>query len=243
MPAWRLKGSERLEETERQAREQVLERRSRRVLRWLVAVMTVAAIAGIVLSAFAFNQRQQAQQNADLANWSAATATVAQGQAEIEAGIALAAQEEAQIQADIAATNEAVAETQRALAEQEAQIALARELAAAAIVNSSLEADPELALLLAVHAAAITLQQDGFITIEAEDALHQALRSALPVQAATLLAIAPAALAVSPDGIHLATGSRIEAENLEAANGFKYGTQDPDRIGNLSRPLREIKRL
>jgi WD40 repeat protein len=87
-------------EVERQAREARMERRSRNFLRGLVVVLAVAAIVAVILSAYAFTQRDAAQN-------SAATATVAQGQAQNEAATA---QAEAFARA-----------TQQALAEQEAQ--------------------------------------------------------------------------------------------------------------------------
>jgi len=53
-------------EAERLAHEAALERRSRNFLRGLVAVMAVAAVVAIVLSIYAFNQREQARIQASI---------------------------------------------------------------------------------------------------------------------------------------------------------------------------------
>jgi WD40 repeat protein/DNA-binding SARP family transcriptional activator len=60
-------------------------------------------------------------------------------------------------------------------AEHEARVAAARELAAAAVAN--LDADPELAVLLAVRAVEHTRAVDGSVLPEAEEALHRAVIS------------------------------------------------------------------
>jgi WD40 repeat protein len=58
-------------------------------------------------------------------------------------------------------------------AAKERRLAASRELAAAAINN--LETDPELSILLAIQAVSATYDQDGLVTQEAENALHQAI--------------------------------------------------------------------
>jgi WD40 repeat protein len=60
-------------------------------------------------------------------------------------------------------------------AEKEARTATARELAAAAVAN--VEADPELAVLLATRAVEHTRDVDGTVLPEAEEALHRAVVS------------------------------------------------------------------
>ncbi len=87
-----------------------------------------------------------------------------------------------------------------AQAKRQADLALSRELAAAAIAN--LEIDPERSILLAMRALAITY------TIEAEDALRQALQVSrielkLSDQATPLRGVA-----FSPDGTRLAAGGQ-----------------------------------
>lgn len=91
------------QEEARKAHEAALERRSRNFLRALVAVMAAAMVGALVLTGFALNQSQIAQENA-------ATATIAQGEALIQAVTATVAQGEALIQADNAATAAANAE-------------------------------------------------------------------------------------------------------------------------------------
>jgi WD40 repeat protein len=193
------------EQADRLAHERFLERRSRNILRWLAAVMAVAAVVAIGLSAFALNQQGLADRQAELARQNAATATVAQGQAQIDAATAVSAQEDANNQAAIAATNIVLAEEARSSAESEARIALARELAGGAIVNSDLEADPELGLLLALAAADLTFLEDGILTAEAEAALHRALEAALPRLIFKFPAHTYLSASTNPDGTLLAT--------------------------------------
>lgn len=94
------------EEAARQAREAATERRSRNILRTLVAVLALATVGALALSGFAVNQQQIAFSNA-------VTATVAQGEAEE--------------QSNVASTQAAIADVNRLNAEQSA--AEARSLA------------------------------------------------------------------------------------------------------------------
>ncbi len=170
-------------EIEQQKREQLLKRRSQNFLRALVGVFAGAAIIALVLSIFAFNQRNlfqteslaratqqaiaeeqaalaatraiEAQANADLAAESAASAQAQEAEANIQREIAVAAAEERA--------------NAQAKAESAAQIAFSRELAAAALLN--LDEDPERSILLALEA----LNQTH--TIEGEEALHQAVQT------------------------------------------------------------------
>jgi WD40 repeat protein len=153
-------------------RQQVRERRRRLILGGLTGGMVVA----LGLSVFAFNQRSIAEQNVVLAERSAATATFSQGQALGQAATADAERLRAESEANNRATQQVIAEeqanaraTQQALAEESAQESFSRELAASAI--NSLDVDPERGILLALHALATAK------TIEAENALHQAVQS------------------------------------------------------------------
>ncbi len=83
-------------ETARAAREARLEARSKQFLRALVGVASVAAIAGILLSIFAFSQRSQAQANAQQAELNAQQAQANAQRADQKAQEAAAAQAEAQ---------------------------------------------------------------------------------------------------------------------------------------------------
>jgi WD40 repeat protein/DNA-binding SARP family transcriptional activator len=90
------------------------------------------------------------------------------------------------------------AEANQASAQQEARIAQARELAAAA--NSVLPTDPELSVLLATRAVAVTRDPDGRVLHEAEEALHRA------VAASRIVDVLPGmggSVALSPDGAEL----------------------------------------
>ncbi len=79
-------------EAERQAKELELEERSRSRLRALVAVLSIAFVGAVVLSGFALNQSNLADQNA-------ATATNAQGEALVQANLAGTAAFEAEVSA------------------------------------------------------------------------------------------------------------------------------------------------
>src|SRR5690606_8352693 len=153
-------------EEARLARERVLEQRSRSLLRAAAVVFALGAVLAFVLAALALNRSQLAAQNA-------ATATIAQGRALNEAATASVAQGEAQLQAVRAATAAAEARTQQSLAEAEAQaratqqaiaqeqtrLASARELASASVAN--LTVDPDLSILLALQAVAVTDTEHG----------------------------------------------------------------------------------
>jgi WD40 repeat protein/serine/threonine protein kinase len=69
----------------------------------------------------------------------------------------------------------AFAFSQRRAAQRETRMAAARELASAAVAN--LDVDPERSILLALEAVDTTWEADGTVVPEAEEALHQALRS------------------------------------------------------------------
>lgn len=87
-------------------------------------------------------------------------------------------------------------------ARQKAQIAVSRELAAAAVSN--LQVDPELSILLAIQAVEKTN------TLEAENALHQALLASRLVAAFPARSQAVFAVALSPDGKRLASAGMDE---------------------------------
>ncbi len=152
------------EETERQAHEARLEKRSRRFLWALVGVFAVATVIAIILSGVAFNQSSIAQENA-------ATATYAQGEALNLADSRATQQAIAEDEVAARATQQAIAEdetrqraTQQALAENEAKQRAAAEAVAQdnlllaranELGNISLnlkEKQPDLAFLLSVEA-------------------------------------------------------------------------------------------
>ena len=101
-------------EAERQAREAKMERRSRNFLRGLVVVLAVAAIVAVVLSAFAFTQRDAAQNSAATAQAEAHSRVTQQVRAEV-------AEDEAIIERYRAEENEKDALEQRDRAEDAEQ--------------------------------------------------------------------------------------------------------------------------
>jgi len=119
---------------------------------------------------------------------------------------------EALRQAAIAEANATAAEQQRIAAEAQTQLARSRELAAAATAN--LYVDPELSILLAQQAHAITY------TLEAESALRQALQTSRIVARYPISDLGQA-VAYSPDGQRMAVASTatIQMWDLAAAPG------------------------
>ena len=85
-------------------------------------------------------------------------------------------------------------------AEQQARLASARELAAAAINN--LNVDPELSILLAMHALSVTY------TLEAEEALHRAVQASRVRLTFSGHTNRIYGVAFSPDGMRIATASQ-----------------------------------
>ena len=163
------------------------QRRQRRIRHIAVGAVTIVAIVMTVVAAWANSQRLRAA----------------------------AAEEDARLEASARATAEAVAVEEREEALHQAQLARAGELAASAL--ASLQADPELSLILALRSLDITY------TRQAEDALRQAMpasRTVLTILASTELYSDPI---YSPDGTLLAAlaaqGSRRSVTVWDAATG------------------------
>lgn len=184
--------------------------RLRRRALYLAGALVVAA----VLAFLALGASQRASANAVAAQASAGQAATSEAQAvanaelaadrqeeaESERQAAVAAQATAEAEALVRATAQAeavvereAAEEQRTLAEEQARLAFSRELVASSILN--LEDDPELSILLALHAVT---QADTF---QAQGALHEALQSSHLLQRATSDF---GRVALSPDGSRLA---------------------------------------
>lgn len=187
-------------EAERQASEAAMERRSRKFLRALVGVLAVATIVAVLLSAFAFSQRGEAQNNAATAQAEALARATQQAIAEAEAYARATQQAIAEDEASARATQQAIAEaeanaraTQQVLAEGQARLAFSRELALAAVNN--LAVDPERSILLALQALSVTN------TVEAENALHDAV-----VTSRVRFVFPGVSVTFSPDGNRLAIG-------------------------------------
>ena len=182
----------------------------RRRAAFLVGALVVAALLALTAVFFARQSNQNAlvaQDNANLAVTRQAEAqaeaqqrATAQALAEIEReraddqrDVALAAESLAQEETKIRATAEAVAVLERETAENQAALATSRELAAASLAG--LQDDPELSILLAMQALAVTQ------TSEAEEALHQAVQNSRVRQVLYAADDQPTIwLAMSPDG-------------------------------------------
>ncbi|MEA3440197.1 MAG: WD40 repeat domain-containing protein [Chloroflexota bacterium] len=150
-----------MEEAERQTKEAALERRSRNILRALVAVFAVAAVVAVALSIFAVNAQRSAVTEANQRATAQYLAEAAQAEALDEANQRATAQVEAENEAFARATAQAEAEaaeadaqTQRVIAEDEARAAIeAYSLSVAANARQLLkENDTASALALAMAA-------------------------------------------------------------------------------------------
>lgn len=190
-----LEAAQKLAEAEKmraQEQERSASRLRQRAMYLTVVVIIAAlmAVAAVVLASFARNSSQIAHTNAQ-------SAQAAEARAEYRSTQAINMQNTAQAESIVRATAEANAIEQRKTAQEQANLASSRELAAAAITN--LEIDPERSILLAIEA----LRKAH--TLEAENALHQALL------ASRLVASIPAdtqsvfGITVSPDGSKFAT--------------------------------------
>jgi WD40 repeat protein len=154
-----------------------------------------------VLAIFAFEQRSQAIEQSNVA-------ATARGQAELDRDLAVQSQ-----QAAIVAQAEAEAEN---------RVSSSRGLAADALIN--LPIDPELSILLAIEALAITH------TTQAENALHRALQTSRIERTINDHTHWVYDIAFSPDGNYLATASfdgtakvwdLASSQVLEALSGYE----------------------
>ncbi len=125
-------------EADQQARELALQRRATRRLQGLVAVMLVATIIALGLTAFAFNQGQVAQENA-------ATAVAAQGVALAEANSRATQQAIAERSATENQSFALAASAQRALIENNTDLAITLALTANDIDNPPIQTQHTLA--------------------------------------------------------------------------------------------------
>jgi WD40 repeat protein len=125
-------------EEARKAHEATLERRNRNFLRALVAVLSIAFLGALGLSAFALNQNDLAQRNA-------ATATFAQGEALVQADNAATAARVAEMSAEEAHSLALVSGAQLALSDHDTDLAVALALEAIRAENPSNEAQRTLA--------------------------------------------------------------------------------------------------
>lgn len=176
-----LQQAQALAEAERQRAEEQASA-SRRLLRLAVALAAVFLLA-VAAAVLAWNQRQQARAQEQIAQDRALEAIAAQETAVAEASARAAAQATAEarrVEAEaaraeaVAAQDEAVAAQDEA--EQSALVARSGQLAAEA-QGAIAEGHPQRALLLAVEAVSVTLQMDDPRIPGTEGMLWQALRN------------------------------------------------------------------
>jgi WD40 repeat protein len=130
------------------------------------------AIAAALILALAFGGL------AWYANQARGRALVAEGNAVTEAHVRATAEANAVNEAEARATAQASAENRRREADSQRRLGLARQLAAQAGTVLQSADDPELGLLLALTARQIAAREATTLTLEANDALGLALRSA-----------------------------------------------------------------
>ncbi len=156
------------QEQARQAHEQMLERRSRNFLRVLVAVLSVATLGALALTAFALNQQQLAVGNAATAISNASTATVAQGLALNNARTATIAQGQAVGNAATAISNASTATVAQGLAINNASTATnAQGLAIANAATSQFNFLHAESQRLAAEASNVMQASDGNVDLAA----------------------------------------------------------------------------
>lgn len=190
--AQELVEAERSTEEQRKRAEQETKVASR--MRWLAMGLAIVSVVAIVAAIFAWSQRRQAQ----LREQEAITAKlVAEQQAQIADSLRLS---------ELAALDTAeVRGVQAARARLQTAHLRARELAARA--NENLPRDPELSLLLSLHAVSATHSINRTVTPEAHDALNRAVQTSrirLTLSGHTQWV---RSVAFSPDGIRLASAS------------------------------------
>ena len=194
-----------------------------RLQRVIVGAVAVAFLIAVGLAIYAFRQRNIAQ--------------LEKKDADRQRELVTASEKEATRQKEVAVKNEGEAKRQERTAKEEtakavrqATIANARELVSASLLN--LRVDPDLSLLLAMHAVAATWSLDRTALPEAEDQLHRAifsshLRLSLNVNRGAVLSVA-----WNPDGRHIAVGNGDPtAQVWDADQGKVMLTLTTDQIG------------
>ena len=155
------------------------------------ALVTVAAIAAIIFGGQATVNATRADQNAAQAQANAATAEAASVLAANNAGAA-------EVARNNAINAQATADAESIQAEKDRNVAVSRELASAVLNN--LNVDPERSILLALQAISTT------DTLEAENALHQAVGTSRVLFTFDDGTEYVEAVAYSPDGKRVAMG-------------------------------------
>ncbi len=171
----------RAEEQQRRAEQQA---RSARRLRRLALALGIVFLLAAAAATLAYIKGEQAQ--------------LSEKQAQVSAQEAIAAQ-------NAEKARRAEAEKAQMLAQENYRLARSRELAAAAI--NDLDVDPERSILLAVEAVSVTHVLNEAVTLEAENALHQAILASRAQHALSTHTGAVSGVTFSQDGKLLATAS------------------------------------
>ena len=152
-------------ERARQERERELERQKARNMRIAAAIFGVAAVLAVILSLFAFDQRNQAEEQRSIADEQRVIALTERDRADEQRAIAVDAMHVAETERDRADEQRQIAEDQKAIADEQRAIAVDAmhvaevnerknlSLALAANARTALsEHDPALALPVAIEA-------------------------------------------------------------------------------------------
>lgn len=195
-----------LAESRRHSDELAARRRRRR--QGIMAGFAAAAMVALVLAVFAFASQQRAEEAAASAEEQRDRATAAEAEALGQRDLAQQATDEAERQAQLAKDEAARADEARQQAELESALNRSRVLTAAAI--DAIGEDNQLALLLGLEAANVSLEANGEVLPEAADALHRSLRASrleaaislddLPGRTVNLVASSSGLVAVSSTG-------------------------------------------
>jgi WD40 repeat protein len=149
------------------------ERRQHFLIRRLAVAALIALVLAMVAGAFAYRERDRANEQADIAEMQAVIADQQRAKAEDSQAQAEASQKEAETQRNEAYTQRAEAERQRAEAERLARLAIVRQLISQA--SEFVGRFPQRSLLLALEALRINANTDTILARAAEDELRQIL--------------------------------------------------------------------
>jgi serine/threonine protein kinase len=145
---------------QQQAYQAALEATSRRRLRLIAIIFLIAAISASILSAFAFDQQDQAEADRRIAQTQQGEAQAARQTSDANVRIIQTQVAEAQARADDIQSLSLVASAQRAYLDQEADLAFALALAAVQIPDAPPQAQSALAEFARLPGTRAVIQQD-----------------------------------------------------------------------------------
>jgi len=198
--------------------------KTRRLAGW-IGLLLVLFVAALGTAGYTFRLKQEADRLKQIASHYVLEARSerdkakeASDRAEKAAAIAEEQKKQALLAKDKAVSAQENAETEKQRADQQARVAFARELAAAAMRNLTI--DPEVSVLLGLHAASDLRSAAMSVVPQVEDALHQSVQASRIQLTLTGHAAPVLGLAFSPDGQRIATASYDKTAKVwDAASG------------------------